>query len=111
MRRVLYERRKRKSQNLDYDDLLTEWIRLLDTSASARERFTAQFRYVLVDEYQDTNRLQFDIIKLLSSRNKNILAVGDDFGLHRGRLVGEPFSGGILWQVVACHLRAPYPCD
>lgn len=73
-----YEKKKRKSDNLDYDDLLTEWIRLLKTVPSASERFTRQFRYILVDEYQDTNRLQFDIIKLLSSCHHNLLVVGDD---------------------------------
>ena len=74
----LYENKKRKSNNLDYDDLLIEWKRLLETVPSAFERFTKQFRYILVDEYQDTNRLQFDIIKLLCSHHKNILVVGDD---------------------------------
>ncbi len=74
----LYETRKRKSNSLDYDDLLTEWIKLLKTTPSANERFTRQFRYVLVDEYQDTNRLQFDIIKLLGAYHKNVLVVGDD---------------------------------
>jgi DNA helicase II / ATP-dependent DNA helicase PcrA len=74
----LYQRRKRKSNNLDYDDLLTEWARLLREAPAAKERFTRQFRYILVDEYQDTNRLQFDIIKLLWAYHKNILVVGDD---------------------------------
>lgn len=74
----VYQQRKRKSNTLDYDDLLTEWIRLLETVPSARERFTRQFRYILVDEYQDTNFLQFDILKLLWSYHKNILVVGDD---------------------------------
>lgn len=74
----LYEARKKRSNNLDYDDLLTEWIKLLKTVPSANERFTRQFRYVLVDEYQDTNRLQFELIKLLGAYHKNVLAVGDD---------------------------------
>lgn len=74
----LYDNRKRKSNNLDYDDLLTEWIRLLKTAPPALERFSRQFRYILVDEYQDTNKLQFDVIKLLSGYNNNILVVGDD---------------------------------
>ncbi|MBI4335118.1 MAG: ATP-dependent helicase [Candidatus Omnitrophica bacterium] len=74
----LYDTRKRKSNNLDYDDLLGDWIRLLKTVPSANERFTRQFRYVLVDEYQDTNRLQFDIVKLLCAYHKNLLVVGDD---------------------------------
>jgi len=74
----LYEKKKRESSNLDYDDLLIYWIRLLKTVPSAKERFTRQFRYILVDEYQDTNKLQFDIIKLLWTHHKNILVVGDD---------------------------------
>lgn len=74
----LYEARKKKSNSLDYDDLLTEWIRLLETVPSAKERFTRQFRYILVDEYQDTNRLQFEIVKLLWTCHRNILVVGDD---------------------------------
>jgi DNA helicase-2/ATP-dependent DNA helicase PcrA len=74
----LYETRKKKSGSLDYDDLLTEWIRLLKISPSANERFTRQFRYVLVDEYQDTNRLQFELIKLLGACHRNVLVVGDD---------------------------------
>ena len=71
-------KKKTSSNNLDYDDLLTETLRLLNQSQQARERFTGQFENVLVDEYQDTNRLQFEIIKILSEHHKNILAVGDD---------------------------------
>ena len=74
----LYGRKKRESNNLDYDDLLTCWIKLLKTAPSAAQRFTKQFRYILVDEYQDTNSLQSDIIQLLSAYHKNVLVVGDD---------------------------------
>ena len=76
--KIQYEDKKRKTNNLDYDDLLVRWIELLKTSQVVREKMTHQFRYCLVDEYQDTNRLQHEIIKILSSHHKNVLVVGDD---------------------------------
>ncbi len=73
-----YARHKKSSNNMDYDDLLTKWIELLKKVPEARQSCTRQFRYVLVDEYQDTNRLQYEIIRILASYHKNILVVGDD---------------------------------
>ncbi len=73
-----YTAKKKESNNLDYDDLLSEWLRLLTQSQEARQKQSGLFRYILVDEYQDTNRLQFEIIKILSGFHKNILVVGDD---------------------------------
>lgn len=73
-----YEVKKKTSHNMDYDDLLTKWLWLLRNVEKARDRFSKQFRYVLVDEYQDTNRLQSEIIKELSSCHRNVLVVGDD---------------------------------
>ncbi len=73
-----YAEHKKSSNNMDYNDLLTKWIELLKKVPEARERYTKQFRYILVDEYQDTNRLQYEIIRILSSYHKNILVVGDD---------------------------------
>ena len=73
-----YEKRKIASNNLDYDDLLTRWISLLENSTDVRERLTEQFRYCLVDEYQDTNALQHRVMQILSSKHRNILVVGDD---------------------------------
>ncbi|MBM3254188.1 MAG: ATP-dependent helicase, partial [Candidatus Omnitrophica bacterium] len=74
----LYIKRKKNANSMDYDDLLTNWLRLLTEIKEASERYKMQFRYILVDEYQDTNRLQYEIIKPLSSYHKNILVVGDD---------------------------------
>jgi len=74
----LYEERKLRSNNMDYDDLLSHWLRVLEHDKRARDRFSEQFHYILVDEYQDTNVIQSDIIRLLGSRHKNILVVGDD---------------------------------
>lgn len=73
-----YTAYKKASNNMDYDDLLTKWLELLNTSKEAREKYTRQFKYILVDEYQDTNRLQYEIVHILSKHHKNILVVGDD---------------------------------
>lgn len=74
----LYDEKKKKTNNLDYDDLLLKWLELLEKSTQAHEILSRQFRYCLVDEYQDTNRLQHQIIHHLSSFHKNVLVVGDD---------------------------------
>ncbi|MBN1405953.1 MAG: ATP-dependent helicase [Candidatus Omnitrophica bacterium] len=74
----LYTKKKAGSSNLDYDDLLTETLRLITQSQIVRDKLSAQFQHILVDEYQDTNILQSEIITLLSERHGNILVVGDD---------------------------------
>ncbi|MBD3426634.1 MAG: AAA family ATPase [Candidatus Omnitrophica bacterium] len=74
----LYEKKKKESNNMDYDDLLSKWKWLLENVPSARKRFTEQFRYIMVDEYQDTNYLQAEIIDMLAAHHKNVLVVGDD---------------------------------
>ncbi|MGB2705237.1 MAG: ATP-dependent helicase [Candidatus Omnitrophota bacterium] len=73
-----YELKKKTSSNMDYDDLLTKWLWLLKNVGKARDRFSQQFHYILVDEYQDTNRLQSGIIKELAHFHRNVLVVGDD---------------------------------
>lgn len=73
-----YRSRKAKSHSVDYDDLLTKWIRLLEDHPEIRKRFTGQYQYCLVDEYQDTNCLQNSIIQILASEHRNLLVVGDD---------------------------------
>ncbi|MGB2599905.1 MAG: ATP-dependent helicase [Candidatus Omnitrophota bacterium] len=76
--RKTYDKKKKQSNNMDYDDLLVQWKLMLETVPAARKRFTDQFLYILVDEYQDTNFLQADIIDILAERHKNVLVVGDD---------------------------------
>ncbi len=73
-----YEQRKRKANAMDFDDLLTNTYLLLLKNERVREKFATQFRYVLVDEYQDTNKIQASIVRLFSSHHKNLLVVGDD---------------------------------
>jgi DNA helicase-2/ATP-dependent DNA helicase PcrA len=67
-----------KNNALDFDDLLLEAVRLLKVSAEVRERYQHRYRYILVDEYQDTNRPQYELMKLLAGESKNICAVGDE---------------------------------
>src|SRR5579862_4456660 len=68
----------RKNNALDFDDLLLETVRLLKASTEVRERYQRRYRYLLVDEYQDTNRPQYELMKLLTGEHKNVCAVGDE---------------------------------
>lgn len=74
-----YEKLRRQSQALDFDDLLTETVRLLREHPEVRQRWQERFRYILIDEYQDTNAAQYAIVKLLVSKERNICVVGDDW--------------------------------
>ena len=74
----LYTARKRSTNAMDFDDLLVLWLRLLQEHAEAREHYQRRFQFILVDEYQDTNKLQSDLIDLLAARHHNVMVVGDD---------------------------------
>lgn len=73
-----YQKLKRARGLLDYDDLLVELKMLLTCNADIRERLSNEYRYIMIDEFQDTNIIQSDISSLLASSHNNILAVGDD---------------------------------
>ncbi|MHB9009420.1 MAG: ATP-dependent helicase, partial [Limisphaerales bacterium] len=73
-----YAARKRANGVMDFDDLLTLWLRLLREHETVRELYQRRFQFILVDEYQDTNQLQSDLIDLLAARHHNVMAVGDD---------------------------------
>ncbi len=73
-----YQAAKRQKQLLDYDDLLVMLRQLLLLDESARHAISRQYRYILVDEYQDTNRLQAEVIRQLASTHNNVMVVGDD---------------------------------
>jgi DNA helicase-2/ATP-dependent DNA helicase PcrA len=73
-----YQAAKRQKQLLDYDDLLVMLRRVLETDGAARTAISRQYRYILVDEYQDTNRLQADVIRRLAATHDNVMVVGDD---------------------------------
>ncbi|MBU1180190.1 ATP-dependent helicase, partial [Patescibacteria group bacterium] len=76
--RRIFEKKKKDGNMVDFDDLLTRTLNLLETQPHIREGLARTFKYVLVDEYQDTNPIQAAILYHLSSHHKNILVVGDD---------------------------------
>ena len=73
-----YTARKQAANVMDFDDLLALWLKLLREHAEVRDLYQRKFQFVLVDEYQDTNKLQSDLIDLLAARQKNVMVVGDD---------------------------------
>jgi DNA helicase-2/ATP-dependent DNA helicase PcrA len=73
-----YRKELRKSNALDFDDLLLETVRLLKSSAATRDRYQRRYQYMLIDEYQDTNRPQYELIKLLAGPDHNVCVVGDE---------------------------------
>jgi DNA helicase-2/ATP-dependent DNA helicase PcrA len=75
---LLYSARKRERQLLDFDDLLSAWLRLMTEHDDVRDMLASQFAHILVDEYQDTNAIQGSIVDLLASKHRNLAVVGDD---------------------------------
>jgi len=73
-----YHARKLASNGMDFDDLLALWLKLLQEHAEIREHYQRRFQFILVDEYQDTNKLQGDLIDLLAAKHHNVTVVGDD---------------------------------
>jgi DNA helicase-2/ATP-dependent DNA helicase PcrA len=73
-----YQARKRAGNVMDFDDLLALWLRLLQEHQPVCDQYQRRFQFILVDEYQDTNKLQSDIIDLLAARHHNLMVVGDD---------------------------------
>ncbi|MQA73523.1 MAG: AAA family ATPase [Solirubrobacterales bacterium] len=76
---TLYERRMVEASAMDFDDLLVRTVNLLELFADVREKYRNQFPWVLVDEYQDTNRAQYRLLQLLTEEHRNLTVVGDDF--------------------------------
>jgi DNA helicase II / ATP-dependent DNA helicase PcrA len=75
---MIYMERKRERNVMDYDDLLLNWKRLLLEKTEIAGIYAEQFQHILVDEYQDTNKLQAEIIDLLAVKHRNVMVVGDD---------------------------------
>jgi DNA helicase-2/ATP-dependent DNA helicase PcrA len=74
----IYRDELAKANALDFDDLLLETVRLLKTSREVRERYNRRYRYVMIDEYQDTNKPQYELMKLLAGDHHNVCVVGDE---------------------------------
>ncbi|MGA2429110.1 MAG: UvrD-helicase domain-containing protein [Candidatus Acidiferrum sp.] len=81
-----YEKLLHQSKALDFDDLLLRTVRLLREAPAVREKWQARFQYIHVDEYQDTNRVQYELMRLLTGPKRNVCVVGDeDQSIYRWR--------------------------
>jgi DNA helicase-2/ATP-dependent DNA helicase PcrA len=74
----IYRKELFKANALDFDDLLLETVRLLKSSSEVRERYNRRYKYLLIDEYQDTNRPQYELMKMLAGPAGNVCVVGDE---------------------------------
>ena len=82
----LYQKRLKENNSLDFDDIINDTIEILSENPDVLEYYTEKFKYVLVDEYQDTNKAQFTLVSILASRYGNITVVGDnDQGIYSFR--------------------------
>lgn len=75
----IYEKVLKDNGALDFDDLIVKSVNMLSKNNNIREKWQNQFKYILIDEYQDTNAAQYKLIKLLTNKQQNIAVVGDDF--------------------------------
>lgn len=73
-----YKKELAKANALDFDDLLLETVRLMKAASQVREYYNRRFQYILIDEYQDTNRPQYELMRLLAGTRHNVCAVGDE---------------------------------
>ena len=83
---ALYQRKLKENNAVDFDDIINYAIKILTENPDVLEYYTEKFKYVLVDEYQDTNKAQFMLVSILASRYGNITVVGDnDQGIYSFR--------------------------
>lgn len=75
----LYEATLKEASALDFDDLINRTVQLMETKPEIRDKWRTQFKYIMIDEYQDTNAAQYKLVKLLTNEHRNIAVVGDDW--------------------------------
>jgi DNA helicase-2/ATP-dependent DNA helicase PcrA len=75
----LYEKSLKEASALDFDDLINRTVQMLKTQPAIRKKWQQQFRYVMIDEYQDTNAAQYELVNMLTNEHNNIAVVGDDW--------------------------------
>jgi DNA helicase II / ATP-dependent DNA helicase PcrA len=75
---VLYQKRLKNNNAVDFDDIIFKTVELFKAAPEVLEFYQRKFKYIMIDEYQDTNRAQYEFVKLLASAHKNICVVGDD---------------------------------
>jgi DNA helicase II / ATP-dependent DNA helicase PcrA len=111
-----YRARKKAGNSMDFDDLLVLWLRLLRENAAVREDLQRRFQFILVDEYQDTNKIQGELIDLLGQRHHNIMVVGDDSqsiyswrGAHFQNIIKFPerYPGAAVYRIETNYRSTP----
>ena len=75
----LYQKALKEQGSLDFDDLIAKTVKMLEENINIRAKWQERFKYILIDEYQDTNTAQYKLIKMLTNKNQNICVVGDDW--------------------------------
>jgi DNA helicase-2/ATP-dependent DNA helicase PcrA len=75
----MYEKELRDARALDFDDLISRTVSLMENNPEVRNKWQQQFKYVMIDEYQDTNTAQYKLVKLLTNKDNNVAVVGDDW--------------------------------
>ncbi len=75
----IYEKLLKAAGGLDFDDLISRTVHLMQSQPEIRQKWVSQFKYIMIDEYQDTNAAQYKLVKLLVNQSKNIAVVGDDW--------------------------------
>lgn len=75
---ILYEKKKLRLNLMDFDDLLIKWRKVLEENETIQQHYSMKFKYILVDEYQDTNRIQAEVVDLMTGEIRNLMVVGDD---------------------------------
>ena len=75
----IYQAQLRQAKAMDFDDLIMELVKLLQQDPEVLKKYQQQFQYILIDEYQDTNHAQYQLIKLLAKKHRNLCVVGDDW--------------------------------
>lgn len=92
---IEYQKRLKKNNALDFDDIIYLTVKILKENKPVLDHYQERFRYILIDEYQDTNRLQFELIRLLAAKHRNLCVVGDDdqsIFMWRGADIGNILS-------------------
>ena len=97
-----YQKELKKNNALDFDDLLVKTVELFEANADVLEYYQDKFRYIMVDEYQDTNLVQFKLVDLLAKKYRNICVVGDDTSRSTN-------SAGQISKIIFKFLRKAFP--
>jgi len=111
-----YNERKKSANAMDFDDLLLLWLRAMKDNAEIRHDLQRRFQFILVDEYQDTNKIQGELIDLLAERHRNVMAVGDDSqsiyswrGAHFQNILKFPerYPGATVYRIETNYRSSP----